>query len=142
VSRTLKASVRTRVDELAEKIRAAGVRRLAGLLSAARGAKQIAVGASAVEEAAASGAVRLLLVASDARAAVSSHAVSELIAAGRAVALLDKAELGALVGRDEAGVVAIMEAGFAASIKDAAVLSSFAMPRASADRRVAATEAP
>lgn len=129
IARTLRASVRATPEAVAERLRAAGRRRLEGLLAAAMGAKKLAVGSGAVEEAAEHGEVRLVVVASDARAAASSNAVRSLIEKGRAVALFTKVELGALFGRTEVGVVAVLDEGLAVSLREAAELSSFTLPQ-------------
>jgi ribosomal protein L7Ae-like RNA K-turn-binding protein len=131
IARTLRASVRSTPEEVAERLRAAGRRRLEGLLSAATGAKKLAVGSGAVEEAAHRGEVRLVFVASDARAAATSNAVLALIEKGRAVPLLTKTELGALFGRAEVGVAGVLEEGLALSLREAAELMTFTMPRKS-----------
>jgi predicted RNA-binding protein YlxR (DUF448 family)/ribosomal protein L30E len=143
IARTLQASVRATPETVAERMRAAGRRRLEGLLAAAMGAKKLAVGSGAVEEAASHGEVRLVIVASDARAAAASNAVLALIEKGRALPLFTKLELGALFGRTEVGVVAVLEEGLAVSLREAAELSIFDLPPKRARQAVAvATEAP
>jgi len=142
LSRALKTSVNATPEEVAEKLRATGVRRLAGLLAAAHGAKLLAAGASAVEEAFRESRVRLLLVAEDARAAASSHAVGALFEKGLALVVLDKVGLGRLVGREEAGVVALLDGGFAASVREAVALASFVRSRGRDTRSMAVGVAP
>lgn len=143
IARTLHASVHTTPEVVAERLRAAGRRRLEGLLSAAMGAKKLAVGSGAVEEAAQHGLVRLVLVASDARAAAASNEVLGLIEKGRGLPLLTKVELGGLFGRAEVGVAGVLDEGLALSLREAAELMTFTMPRKST-RPVApmTTEAP
>jgi predicted RNA-binding protein YlxR (DUF448 family)/ribosomal protein L7Ae-like RNA K-turn-binding protein len=128
IARTLHASVRATPEAVAERLRLAGRRRLEGLLAAAMGAKKLAVGSGAVEEAADHGLVRLVLVAKDARAAASSDAVRGYIEKGRAVPLFTKTELGALFGRDEVGVAAVLDEGLAVSLREAAELVTFTLP--------------
>lgn len=141
LSRAFKTTVRATPDEVAEKLRAAGTRRLAGLLAAAQGAKMLAAGSSAVEEAARESRVRLLLVAKDARASASSHAVAALFEKGLALVVSDKVGLGKLVGREESGVVAVLDGGLAASVREAVGLSSFVRSRGREDRLAAVPEA-
>jgi predicted RNA-binding protein YlxR (DUF448 family)/ribosomal protein L7Ae-like RNA K-turn-binding protein len=143
VARTLRASVKTTPEVVSERLRVAGRRRLEGLLSAAMGAKKLAVGSGAVEEAAGHGEVRLVIVASDARAAATSNAVLSLIEKGRGLPLLTKAELGALFGRAEVGVAAVLDEGLAVALREAAELSIFTLPqKRSRQPEAVATEAP
>lgn len=143
VSRTLRASVTTTPEVVAERFRVAGRRRLEGLLAAAMGAKRLAVGSGAVEEAAERGEVRLVLVARDARSAAQSNAVVALIEIGRGLPLLTKAELGALFGRTEVGVAAVLDEGLAVSLREAIELMTFTMPQKSSRAAAAVTtEAP
>jgi ribosomal protein L7Ae-like RNA K-turn-binding protein len=128
VARTLRAAVRATPEAVSERLRAAGTRRLEGLLAAAMGAKKLAVGSGAVEEAAQHGEVMLVLLASDARAAATSNAVLGLLGKGRALPLLTKVELGALFGRSEVGVVGVLDEGLAVSLREAAELSTFTLP--------------
>jgi ribosomal protein L7Ae-like RNA K-turn-binding protein len=143
VARTLRASVHATPEVVSERLRVAGRRRLEGLLSAAMGAKKLAVGSGAVEEAAGRGEVRLVLVASDARAAATSNAVLALIEKGRGLPLLTKTELGALFGRAEVGVAAVLDEGLAVSLREAVELSMFTLPpQRSQKAQAVATEAP
>jgi predicted RNA-binding protein YlxR (DUF448 family)/ribosomal protein L7Ae-like RNA K-turn-binding protein len=128
IARTLKATVRATPEAVADRLRAAGRRRLEGLLAAAMGAKKLAVGSGAVEEAAQRGEVRLVFVANDARAAASSSAVLGLVEKGRALPLLTKEELGTLFGRAEVGVAGVLDEGLAVSLREAAELSIFTLP--------------
>jgi predicted RNA-binding protein YlxR (DUF448 family)/ribosomal protein L7Ae-like RNA K-turn-binding protein len=143
VARTLRASVKATPEVVSERLRVAGRRRLEGLLSAAMGAKKLAVGSGAVEEAATHGEVRLVLVACDARAAASSNAVLSLIEKGRGLPLLTKTELGALFGRAEVGVAGVLDEGLAVSLREAAELSTFTLPlKRSRQTEAVTTEAP
>jgi predicted RNA-binding protein YlxR (DUF448 family)/ribosomal protein L7Ae-like RNA K-turn-binding protein len=143
VARTLKAPVKATPEVVADRLRAAGRRRLEGLLAAAMGAKKLAVGSGAVDEAAQRGEVRLVAVASDARAAATSSAVLALLGEGRGIALPTKAEVGALFGRGEVGVVAVLDEGLAASVREAAELGTFTLPPRNPRRHDAVvTEAP
>jgi predicted RNA-binding protein YlxR (DUF448 family)/ribosomal protein L7Ae-like RNA K-turn-binding protein len=130
LSRALRAEVKSSREAVAERLRVAGTRRLGGLFAAARGARKLAVGAEAVDDSLANGTASFVLVARDARASASSHRVAEALSTERALVALDKAELGRQVGRSEAGVVAVLDAGLGAALRFAAELSSFGDPRA------------
>jgi predicted RNA-binding protein YlxR (DUF448 family) len=121
LSHALKAQVRTDAQTLVERIRAAAERRVAALLHAARRAGKAALGTTAVADAA--GSLELCVVAADARAAAETPPVLAAIARGRAVVFGTKAALGALFGRDELGVVAILDAGLGQAILAAVRLS-------------------
>ncbi len=112
-------------EAVAERLRAAGARRLGGLLAAARGANRLAVGTDAVEDSLARGKACFVLVARDSRSGANSHRIAEALSSDRALVVLDKAELGRRVGRNEAGVVAALEPGLGAALRLAAELSSY-----------------
>ncbi|MCC7536590.1 MAG: DUF448 domain-containing protein [Deltaproteobacteria bacterium] len=116
LARAFRAPVELGADELAVAIEARLVVRRTGLLVAARRAGALAIGTDAVRDAIASRRVALLLVASDAagRREELSAAVGRL---GRAcVEVGTKTELGALLGREEVGVVAVLDRGLAEAI--------------------------
>lgn len=109
LSRSFKTEVRTTAPALAQMLIGAAERRVVGLLSAARRAAKVAVGSIAVKEALAGNAAHLLVVATDARAAAQTDWVQAAVAQGHAVAWGTKQTLGAVVGREEAGVVAVLD---------------------------------
>ncbi len=109
LSRSFKTEVRTNAPALAQMLSAAAERRVVGLLSAARRAGKVAVGSIAVKEALERGAAQLVVVATDARAAAQTDWVQGVVAQGRAVAWGTKQTLGAVVGREQAGVVAVLD---------------------------------
>lgn len=125
LARAFKAKIVLTKEALAALVVDAADRRVAGLVSGARRARHVAIGADAVADAlAASGASPerhagspLVLVARDAGAIAGRADVRAAAAAGRAVGLLDKSALGALLGREEVAVAAVLEAGIANEIK-------------------------
>jgi hypothetical protein len=90
--------------------------RIAGMIAGGRGGRRIAVGTEAVREVLAAGGANLVLFASDAR---GGRPVLEA-AAGRTdvrtAVLLDKARIGRAVGKDEVGVLAVLDVLLAAAI--------------------------
>ena len=128
LSHALKAQVLTDAPTLVERIRAAAERRVEALLQAARRAGKAALGTTAVHEAAAAGSLELCVVAADARAAAETPAVSAAVKRGRAVVFASKTALAALFGREELGVVAILDSGLAEAILAAIRLSELKGP--------------
>lgn len=113
LARAFRAPVELDAAALAEAFEERFVARRTGLLVAARRAGALAVGTDATREAIAGRKVALLLVASDAagRRDELAAAVERL---GRAcLEVGSKVELGALLGRDEVGVVAVLDRGIA-----------------------------
>jgi ribosomal protein L7Ae-like RNA K-turn-binding protein len=97
----------------------AAERRAKALLAAARRAGKLAVGSTAVREAINGETARLLIVATDARAAATTPWVEQAVAAGNTVAWSTKDELGALLGRQEAGVIAVLDDGLKEALERA-----------------------
>jgi hypothetical protein len=141
VARALKAEVRTSPEQFAILLRRAGIRRLLGLVGSAWRARKAAVGATAVEEVLATGQDCLVVVATDAHAAAAGYGVSRAVALGRALAASTKVELGGALGRAEVGVVAILDRGFDAPLREAAMLSELDVPRGHSRREPALKEA-
>jgi ribosomal protein L7Ae-like RNA K-turn-binding protein len=121
LARSLKVPVRTSEETLFEELRASADRRVAALLSAARGAGKLAIGTDAVREALEASRATLIVVATDARAAAASLPASAL---GHASAWRDKAALGEALGRGDTGVIAIMDPGLARAVQHAIALST------------------
>lgn len=115
-SRSFSTAVRVTDVELVALLKSAAERRALSLLASAQGARRVVLGKAAVEEALAAGSVRILIVATDAKAAIESREVQASIAAGKAVAWGTKQSLGALFGRDELGVLGILDAGLARAL--------------------------
>ena len=128
-ARALKTDVRSDAEALCASLRAAGMRRLLGLVGAARRAKKAALGATAVEEALESGKARLVVVATDAQAAAKGPGVARAETEGRTLSVGTKAELGRAVGREELGVVAMLDEGFEAPLRAAHALVSLELSR-------------
>lgn len=131
LSRSFRQPVTTSVAELSSLICAAADRRVAGLILAARRSGKLAIGSVAVEQALDSDNVSLVVVARDARAAAETDRVRAAIAAGRAAAWGTKATLGAVLGRDETGVVAVLDNGLGRAVSSAIALASLLAPRGS-----------
>jgi predicted RNA-binding protein YlxR (DUF448 family)/ribosomal protein L7Ae-like RNA K-turn-binding protein len=141
ISRALHAEVKTDAEELSRLIRLAGMRRLLGLVGSAWRAKKAALGATAVEEVLKKGEKCLVVVATDAQAAASGHGVLRAAALGRALAVSTKAELGQALGRNEVGVVAILDEGFETPLREAAALSELRPPARGSRSEPRVTEA-
>lgn len=119
LSRAFKCAVDATAEDLSMQIDAAASRRFEGLLVGARRARHVAAGADVVVEACREGKAKLLVVATDAASAAKLTEVRDAIAAGRAIAWGDKRELGALLGRDEVAVCAVLDEGLAAAMERA-----------------------
>lgn len=91
-------------------------RRIDGLLGGAKRGKLLAIGADAVKEAWNERKARLIVVAKNAAAAAAQSEVQNAVASGKAIGWMDKAHLGALFGRDEVAVVAVLDDGVATEI--------------------------
>lgn len=115
---------------------AAAERRALGLVAAARRARKLAIGSTAVKLVVADRSARLLIVATDARAAATTPWVEEAVAAGRVIAWSTKDELGEVVGRQEAGVIAVLDDGLKEALERALEVVHMAAPEgASSDGR-------
>jgi ribosomal protein L7Ae-like RNA K-turn-binding protein len=127
-ARSFHTGIATSLAELEERIRGAACRRVEGLVSAARRAKALAIGATAVEEAWQRGEVAAVVVATDARSAAETRAVIEAVQAGKALGWGTKDWLGRATGREEVAVVAVTDAGFAQALSTAVRLSQYPLP--------------
>jgi predicted RNA-binding protein YlxR (DUF448 family) len=129
-ARSFKAEVRADAAAVGAEIVRAADRRLEGLLSGARRAGQLAIGADAVREALREGKAETLavIVARDAAAAARLPEVERAIATGRAIAWADKQRLGRLMMKSmaragensaenarEVAVIAVLQPGVAAA---------------------------
>lgn len=104
------------VDSLCAQAAAQYARRFGGLLLAARRSGALAVGTEAVRRALASAAPPLLLVAEDAAGRRQEIAEQAARLGGHCVVFGTKEELGRLLGRDEVGVLAILDEGLAREV--------------------------
>jgi ribosomal protein L7Ae-like RNA K-turn-binding protein len=109
---------------------AAAERRALSLIVAARRAGKLAVGSTAVKQALGDGSARVLVVATDARAAATTPWVEQAVAAGRVVAWSTKDELGEALGRQEAGVIAVLDDGLKEALEHALEVVHMAAPDA------------
>lgn len=115
LARSLKSSIPApSAEHLAAAIVSAARQKIAALLSMAEKAGALAAGFSAVEDALQKDRVKLLLFAED----VSEGTRDKILHHGetskkKQMTIFTKAEIGAMVGREFAGVCAIQDAGFA-----------------------------
>lgn len=119
---------------LVSQLRHAAARRAFGLIGAARRARHLQAGASAVEEAITRREVELVLVATDARASAHHVFLEPLIAAGRAQVFGTKAEFGACLSRPETALLAVTDAGLAREIRKAIEWTQLPEPKAGSAR--------
>lgn len=115
-ARSFKAKIVADAATVAADIVSAADRRIEGLLSGARRAGELALGADAVAVALREGRAQLVVVARDAAAAARIPEVERAVASGRAVALGDKQRLGALAARPELAVLAVLHPGVADAV--------------------------
>lgn len=130
LSHTLRTAVTTTADDLLVQLRAAGTRRALSLVGAAHRARKAAAGSAAASDALSRGQARLVVIAEDARAAAELGPVVAAVARGDSLVVGTKATLGAALGRPETGVVAILDEGIGASLRQAVALSTLTLPRA------------
>jgi len=116
-----KTKVVADASALASAIVAGADRRIEGLLTGAKRARQVAFGADAVVGVLREGKTSLVVVARDAAAAAQLGEVRDAIATGRAIAWSNKEHLGRLL-RAETGnavaVCAVLNAGVATAIAE------------------------
>jgi len=134
LARSFGAPVTTSLEELLALLRAAADRRAAALLSSAWRARRLELGADAVAAALAERAAVLVVVAADARAAAETPGLDGAIAAGLARVWGTKADLGRAVGREEVGVVAVLDAGLGRALSTALELAQMPAPAAQPNR--------
>lgn len=118
-AKVFKSKVDGTVEALGEQIVNAADRRIEGLLLGARRGKLVVAGADVVREAYREGNASLLIVASDATAAGKHAEVQDAVAQGKAIAWSNKERLGAIFGRDETAVCAVLHEGVAKAIESA-----------------------
>jgi predicted RNA-binding protein YlxR (DUF448 family) len=118
-AKVFKSKVEGSVESLGEQISVAADRRIEGLLAGARRGKLAIAGADVVREAYRDGTAALVLVASDAAAAAKLPEIQDAIGQGKAIAWSNKQRLGAIFGRDETAVCAVLHEGVAKAIGSA-----------------------
>ncbi len=127
-SRSFKHRVEVKPAELEGLLYEAAHRRVGSLLRVAACTGKLAVGGVAVRQMLARGQARLLVIACDARAAIQYPAIERAVAEGRAVAWGNKAELGSLLGREEVGVIAVLDDGLGAALKSTVAMTQASFP--------------
>lgn len=132
LAKSFRAQIITNAEELTRALGNAADARAIGLLAAARRAGLLAVGSTSVKEALNRGAASLVVVATDARAAAATPWIEKVVAEGRAVAWGTKDVIGSAAGRPLAGVVAILDNGFAMALSQVIAISQ--MPVLAAER--------
>ena len=118
-AKVFKTKVEGTVESLGEQIVIAADRRIEGLLAGAKRGKHAIAGADVVREAYREGNAALIVVASDAAAATKHPEIQEAVAEGKAIAWSNKQRLGAIFGRDETAVCAVLHEGVAKAIGSA-----------------------
>ena len=114
--RSLHADGSENLEALLFSLAQAAKRRAIGLIGAAHRARYVALGSDASKEAYANGRARLVLLATDGRAAKDEFWVGAALAQGTVVGWATKAELGAIVGRDELAILVVTDEGLARSL--------------------------
>jgi uncharacterized protein len=137
-ARSFKTPINSSPTELAELLGAAADRRILALLASAHRSRKLAVGRTAVENEIGADRCRLLVVATDAKSAAKATAVQQVVAAGGAVGWGTKDVLGGLVGRNEAGLLAVTDDGLACAVKTTIAMAHSARSAAIGGARSAA----
>lgn len=143
LSKSFKTRVATTSEELVEMVRAQAERRFLALLNSAARKRALAVGKTRVEKLLEDEKVKLIIAARDARAALDSTAIQRAIQSGLAVAWGERTSLGALVGREEAAVVAVLDDGLANALKTTIAMAHLGQQgsiRGERENRVISTE--
>jgi uncharacterized protein len=114
-ARSLRADGSVDVESLMLSLTAAAIRRAVGLLGAAHRARHMAIGGDACRESFAEGKARLVILATDAKAASDKAWLDAAATKGLLTRWSTKAELGAIVGREELAVMVVTDDGIAQS---------------------------
>lgn len=116
LSRALRRDARIESAWLAGAIRDAIGRRIEGLLLSASRKRALAVGTDATRDALLRGAVEALVIAEDAAGRREELVASASRLGRNALVFSTKSRLGRLFGRDEVGVIGILDGGIAAEV--------------------------
>ncbi|MGC4069896.1 MAG: DUF448 domain-containing protein [Polyangiaceae bacterium] len=116
-------------SDLASALSDAATRRARGLFASAYRGGHLALGSDASAAAFEDGHVRLVLLATDARAAIEESWLEAAVNHGKVVVWSTKAELGALVGRNELAVAVVTNDGLANSLANVLALTTPAVSR-------------
>jgi hypothetical protein len=122
LAKAFKCKVHASAAGLAAEIMAACERRIVGLIAGAKRGNLLAAGAEAACDALEKGAPGVI-IATDAGNVVKRGPIEEAVAEGRAVAWGDKASLGAILGRGDVAVIALMNESVAAQIARARAIA-------------------
>ena len=139
-SRSFKTPINSSPTELAELLSSAADRRVLALLASAHRSRKLAVGRTAVEKEIEADRCRLLVVATDAKSAAKATQVQKAVASGGAVGWGTKDILGGLVGRNEAGLLAVTDDGLANAVKTTIAMAHCARSAAIGGARSAAAD--
>lgn len=139
-ARALRSDGTPDVDSLVLALSAAAHRRAVGLIGAAHRGHHLVLGAEACREAFAAGKARLVILATDAKAAKEEAWVTRAAADLTLVTWADKAQLGAIVGRDELAVTVVTDVGLAQSILQVMAMTVPAASRLAKMNHLAAAE--
>jgi uncharacterized protein len=115
-ARALRADGSPDVDALMLALAAAAKRRGLGLIGAAHRARHLVVGGDACKEVFGAGKARLVVLAADAKAATQEEWLDRVAADTRLVVWSTKAELGAILGREELAVMVVTDVGLAQNL--------------------------
>ena len=118
-AKVFKCKVEGTVDALGEQLVIAADRRIEGLLAGAKRGKIAISGSDVVRAAYRDGTAALVLIACDAAAAAKLPEVQEAVSQGKAIGWGNKQRLGAIFGRDEVAVCAVLHEGVAKAIGSA-----------------------
>jgi predicted RNA-binding protein YlxR (DUF448 family) len=116
LKRAFKCAVQASPGEISRQVVESYDRRIAGLLMGARRAGALAIGTEAATLSLVQGRAALVVVACDAGAIAKGEAVRRAVADGKATAWKTKADLGALLGREEVAIVAVLSGNIAQQI--------------------------
>jgi len=122
-AKSFKTKVEANAEAIGAQIAAAADRRIEGLLAGARRGKLVIAGGDLVSEALREDRAALVIVAADAAAAAKLPEIQEAVACGKAIAWGDKQRLGAIFGRDETAVCAVLHEGVASAIGSARAMA-------------------
>jgi len=118
-AKVFKSKVEGSVESLGEQLTVAADRRIEGLLAGAKRGKHAIAGADVVRGAYREGTAVLVVVATDAAAATKFPEIQDAVGQGKAIAWSNKQRLGAIFGRDEVAVCAVLHEGVAKAIGSA-----------------------
>lgn len=123
-ARSLRHSVNVSLDELVEQAVTQYERRAEGLLVSAHKARRLAVGTDAVRESMGMGTAEALVIASDAAGRREDIEAQAKALGQRCVVFGTKVLLGGLLGREEVGVLTILDKGIASALVDAVTVAA------------------